>query len=171
MALICPLAPTPSGSRTKRIASATRVSQALPGLARRDDAGGELWPRRGQPVGRQANPSRHLRHQTVDAAIVSSRSGAQVALNGFKRVFVMNGHGAPTHSIALNEACDFVSETYDVTMLHLTGLFRADAAIQSNGERINARYFPPQSLLRDGRSCRRQRNLGDSRHPARFGSL
>ena len=67
--------------------------------------------------------------------------GGQIAQNGFKWIFVMNGHGAPTHNIAINEACDFVSETFRVTMLHLTGLFRADAAIQSSGERITARYF------------------------------
>ncbi len=35
--------------------------------------------------------------------------GAQVAQNGFKWIFVLNGHATPTHSIAINEACDFVS--------------------------------------------------------------
>jgi creatinine amidohydrolase len=72
--------------------------------------------------------------------------GGQIAQNGFKWIFVMNGHGAPTHNIALNEACDFVSETYRVTMLHLTGLFRADAAIQSAGEKMNAKYFSAADL-------------------------
>ena len=72
--------------------------------------------------------------------------GGQVAQNGFKWIFVMNGHGAPTHNIAINEACDFVSETFRVTMLHLTALFRADAAIQSSGERINAKYFSAAEL-------------------------
>jgi creatinine amidohydrolase/Fe(II)-dependent formamide hydrolase-like protein len=72
--------------------------------------------------------------------------GGQIAQNGFKWIFVMNGHGAPTHNIAINEACDFVSETFRVTMLHLTGLFRADAAIQSSGERINAKYFSAAEL-------------------------
>jgi creatinine amidohydrolase len=67
--------------------------------------------------------------------------GAQVAQNGFKWIFVLNGHGAPTHNIAINEACDFVSATFRVTMLHLTGLFRADPAIQPSGARINARFF------------------------------
>jgi creatinine amidohydrolase/Fe(II)-dependent formamide hydrolase-like protein len=67
--------------------------------------------------------------------------GAQVAQNGFKWIFVLNGHAAPTHNIAINEACDFVSETFRVTMLHLTGLFRGDAAIQSIGEKIQAKYF------------------------------
>jgi creatinine amidohydrolase/Fe(II)-dependent formamide hydrolase-like protein len=72
--------------------------------------------------------------------------GAQVAQNGFKWIFVMNGHGAPTHNIAINEACDFVSETYRVTMLHLTALFRADSSIQSSGEKIKARYFSATDL-------------------------
>ena len=72
--------------------------------------------------------------------------GGQVAQNGFKWVFVMNGHGAPTHNIAVNEACDFVSETFRVTMLHVTGLFRADTAIQSRGARINAKYFSAAEL-------------------------
>jgi creatinine amidohydrolase len=72
--------------------------------------------------------------------------GGQVAQNGFKWIFVMNGHGAPTHNIAINDACDFVSETFGVTMLHLTALFRADAAIQSNGARINAKYFSAAEL-------------------------
>jgi creatinine amidohydrolase/Fe(II)-dependent formamide hydrolase-like protein len=67
--------------------------------------------------------------------------GAQIAQNGFEWIFVMNGHGAPTHNIAINEACDYVSESYRVTMLHLSALFRADAAIQAAGEKINARYF------------------------------
>jgi creatinine amidohydrolase len=67
--------------------------------------------------------------------------GSQVAQNGFKWIFVTNGHGAPTHNIAINEACDFVSETFRVTMLHLTGLFRADAAIQESGRRIEAKHF------------------------------
>jgi creatinine amidohydrolase/Fe(II)-dependent formamide hydrolase-like protein len=72
--------------------------------------------------------------------------GAQIAQNGFKWIFVMNGHGAPTHNIAINQACDFVSETFRVTMLHLTALFRADAAIQSNGERIRAKDFSAADL-------------------------
>ena len=76
--------------------------------------------------------------------------GGQIAQNGFKWIFVTNGHGAPTHNIAINEACDFVSEAFRVTMLHLSGLFRADAAIQSNGEKINARYFSAAELASFG---------------------
>ena len=72
--------------------------------------------------------------------------GAQIAQNGFKWIFVINGHGAPTHNIAINEACDFVSETFRVTMLHLTGLFRADGSIQSSGERISATFYSAAEL-------------------------
>ena len=72
--------------------------------------------------------------------------GGQIARNGFTWIFVLNGHGAPTHNIAINEACDFVSETYRVTMLHLSGLFRGDAAIQAKGARLNATFFSPAEL-------------------------
>ena len=76
--------------------------------------------------------------------------GAQIAQNGFRWIFVMNGHGAPAHGIAINEACDFVSETFGVTMLHVTGLFRADPAIQAGGEKINANYFSAADLASFG---------------------
>jgi creatinine amidohydrolase/Fe(II)-dependent formamide hydrolase-like protein len=76
--------------------------------------------------------------------------GGQLAVNGFKWIFVTNGHGAPTHNIALNEACDFVSETYGVTMLHLTALFRGDPAIQAVGEKIAARHFSPVEIASFG---------------------
>jgi len=76
--------------------------------------------------------------------------GAQIAQNGFKWIFVFNGHGAPPHNIAINEACDFVSETFRVTMLHLTGLFRADAAIQAREQKINAKYFSAAELASFG---------------------
>jgi hypothetical protein len=49
-------------------------------------------------------------------------------------------------SIAINEACDFVSQTFHVTMLHLSGLFKADAAIQARGQRIAARHFTVDEL-------------------------
>ena len=85
-----------------------------------------------------------IRQSTLRALVADV--GGQIAQNGFKWIFVMNGHGAPTHNIAINEACDFVSETFRVTMLHLTGLFRADPAIQSNGAKINASYFSAAEL-------------------------
>jgi creatinine amidohydrolase len=86
------------------------------------------------------HPGTYAIRQSTLRSLVADLGG-QIAQNGFKWIFVLNGHAAPTHSIAINEACDFVSETFHVTMLHLTGLFRADAAIQSRGERITAKYF------------------------------
>jgi creatinine amidohydrolase len=76
--------------------------------------------------------------------------GAQLAENRFKWIFVTNGHGAPTHNIALNEACDFVSETYGVTMLHLTALFRADTKIQAIGKEMTARHFSAEEIASFG---------------------
>ena len=72
--------------------------------------------------------------------------GGQIAQNRFKWVFVLNGHGAPTHHSAVNEACDFVSEVFAATMVNVSGLFTADAAIQSQGEKIRAKHFPPADL-------------------------
>lgn len=76
--------------------------------------------------------------------------GGQVARNGFKWVFVLNGHGSPTHNIAINEATDFVSQTFRVTMLHVTALLRADAAIQSKGQTINAQFFSAEEMASFG---------------------
>jgi creatinine amidohydrolase len=89
-----------------------------------------------------------IRQSTLRAVVADV--GGQVAQNGFKWIFVVNGHGAPTHNIAINEACDFISETFHATMLHLTALFRADAAIQASREKINARYFSVTELASFG---------------------
>jgi creatinine amidohydrolase len=85
-----------------------------------------------------------IRQSTLRSVVADL--GGQLAQNGFKWIFVLNGHGAPLHGIAINEACDFVSETFRVTMLHLTGLFRADEAIPATGKKINARYYSPADL-------------------------
>jgi creatinine amidohydrolase len=90
-----------------------------------------------------------IRQSTLRSLIADL--GAQIAQNRFKWVFVMNGHGAPTHHVAVNEACDFVSETFKVTMLNVSGLFTADAAIQSKGEQLAARHFSPADLSSFGR--------------------
>ena len=89
-----------------------------------------------------------IRQSTLRALVADV--GAQVAQNGFKWIFVMNGHGAPTHNIAINEACDFVSESFGVTMLHLTALFRADDRIQAEGRRLEARFFSPAEIASFG---------------------
>ena len=91
------------------------------------------------------HPGTYAIRQSTLRSVVADLGG-QIAQNGFKWIFVMNGHGAPAHNIAINEACDFVSETFQVTMLHLTGLFRADAAIQANGEKMNSKHFSAAQL-------------------------
>jgi creatinine amidohydrolase len=95
--------------------------------------------------GKLVHPGTYAIRQSTLRSLVADL-GAQVAQNGFTWIFVLNGHAAPTHNIALNEACDFVSETFRVTMLHVSGLLRADRAIQSNGQKINAEYFSADEL-------------------------
>jgi creatinine amidohydrolase len=77
--------------------------------------------------------------------------GGQIVQNRFKWVFVLNGHGAPTHHAAVNEACDFVSEAFTATMLNVSGLFSADPAIQARGEKLAAKHFSPADLSSFGR--------------------
>ena len=141
MALICRLAPTRLASLYEASGASTRVSRALPDWnivimppVNYGHGGANLL---GDML---VHPGTYGIRQSTLRSLVADLGG-QIAQNGFKWIFVMNGHGAPTQSIAINEACDFVSETFRVTMLHLTGLFRADAAIQSRGERITAAYF------------------------------
>jgi creatinine amidohydrolase len=76
--------------------------------------------------------------------------GAHVAQNGFRWIFVINGHAAPAHNVAINEACDFISESFDVAMLHVTGLFRADTRIQSHGEKMAAEHFSAADITSFG---------------------
>jgi creatinine amidohydrolase len=91
------------------------------------------------------HPGTYAIRQSTLRSLVADLGG-QIAQNGFKWMFVMNGHGGPPHNIAINEACDFVSETFGVTMLHLTSLFRGDEAIQAKGNSINARFFSEAEL-------------------------
>lgn len=90
-----------------------------------------------------------IRQSTLRSLIADV--GGQIAQNRFKWVFVMNGHGAPTHHVAVNEACDFVSEAFKVTMLNVSGLFKADAAIQSKGESVAGKYFTTADVSSFGR--------------------
>jgi creatinine amidohydrolase len=85
-----------------------------------------------------------VRQSTLRALIADI--GAQVVQNRFKWVFVMNGHGAPMHHLAVNEACDFVSDVFNATMLNVSALFSADPAIQLKREQIAAKHFSPADL-------------------------
>jgi creatinine amidohydrolase len=89
-----------------------------------------------------------IRHSTVRALVADV--GAQVAQNGFTWIFVLTGHGAPTHGVAVNDACDFVSENFGVSMVHVSGVFRASAALQDRGKAIAAKHFSAADLASFG---------------------
>lgn len=76
--------------------------------------------------------------------------GAQLAQNGFRWIFVLNGHGAPSHSIATDEACDFVSERFGVAMLDISALFRADPQLQARGAEMNRTFFSAAQIASVG---------------------
>ena len=89
-----------------------------------------------------------LRHSTFRSLLADI--GSQLAQNGFKWIFVLNGHGAPSHRIATDEACDFVSERFGVTMLDVSGLFRADPQIQTRGAQMRETFFSAAQIASFG---------------------
>jgi creatinine amidohydrolase len=130
--------------------AATRLQQALPdwhivmmppvayGQGGANELGGIL-----------VHPGTYGMRQSTLRSLVADLGG-QVAQNRFKWMFVMNGHGAPTHNIAISEACDFISETFGVTMLHVTALLRADPAIQAAGQQILAKHYSADEIASFG---------------------
>ena len=89
-----------------------------------------------------------LRQSTFRALLADI--GSQLAQNGFRWIFVLNGHGAPSHSIATDDACDFVSERFGVTMLDVSALFRADPRVQSRGAEMNRTFFSAAQIASFG---------------------
>jgi creatinine amidohydrolase len=100
-------------------------------------------------AGRLVHPGTYGIRQSTLRSLVAD-IGAQVAQNGFKWIFVLTGHGPPHHSIAINDACDFVSESFGVAMLHISALFRADTAIQSLGRQLAATHFSAADIASFG---------------------
>jgi creatinine amidohydrolase/Fe(II)-dependent formamide hydrolase-like protein len=41
---------------------------------------------------------------------------------GFRRIFIVHGHGAPYHNLMLDQAGDYFRDTYNGKMVHLRGL-------------------------------------------------
>lgn len=99
--------------------------------------------------GMLVHPGTYGMRQSTLRSLVADLGG-QVAQNGFKWTFVLNGHGAPTHNIAISEACDFISQTFGVTMLHVTAILRADPAIQAEGQRILAKHYAADKIASFG---------------------
>jgi creatinine amidohydrolase len=100
---------------------------------------------------RRTHPGTYSIRQSTLQSLVAD-VGAEVARNEFKWIAVLNGHGGPSHNLAINEACDFVSDTFNVTMIHVTALFRADAAIQAQGKKMNAAHFSAAYLSSPARA-------------------
>jgi creatinine amidohydrolase/Fe(II)-dependent formamide hydrolase-like protein len=90
----------------------------------------------------QVHPGTYGIRQTTLRSVVAD-IGGQIAQNKFKWIFVIHGHGAPTHNIAISEASDFVSATFKVTMLNITSIAMADAKMGENSEKIAAKYYSP----------------------------
>ena len=129
---------------------ADRLSQALPGWNVVMMPAVNYGSSGANQIGNVAiHPGTYGIRQSTLRSLVAD-IGGQIAQNRFKWVFVMNGHGAPTHHIAVNEACDFVSEVFNATMLNVSGLFNADPAIQAQGEQLAAKHFSPADLASFG---------------------
>lgn len=97
----------------------------------------------------QVHPGTYGIRQSTLRSIVAD-VGGQLAQNKFKWIFVIHGHGAPNHNIAISEACDFISETFKITMLNLQSMANADAAMAAKARQIAARYYSPAELASFG---------------------
>jgi creatinine amidohydrolase/Fe(II)-dependent formamide hydrolase-like protein len=64
----------------------------------------------------------HLHASTLRAVFMDIAS--ELGEAGFRRVFVISGHGAIQHQLAIDQAGDFFNDTYQGTMVHLTGVIR-----------------------------------------------
>ncbi len=85
-----------------------------------------------------------IRAETLRAIIADL--GGQVAQNGFRWIFVVHGHGAPNHNIAISDACDFVSDEFGVTMLNLTSLHQGSREFAELRKSLAAARFSPEQL-------------------------
>jgi creatinine amidohydrolase/Fe(II)-dependent formamide hydrolase-like protein len=62
----------------------------------------------------------HLHFSTLRAVFMDIAS--ELGEAGFRRVFVISGHGAIQHQLAIDQSGDFFNDTYGGTMVHLTGV-------------------------------------------------
>lgn len=97
----------------------------------------------------QVHPGTYGIRQSTLRSIVAD-VGGQLAQNRFKWIFVIHGHGAPTHNLAISEACDFISETFKITMLNLMSMGMADEAMAAKARQIAAKYYSPPELASFG---------------------
>jgi len=53
---------------------------------------------------------------------------ASLGEQGFRWVFVVNGHGSPTHNVVLDQTGDYFRDTFGGHMVHLTGILPSDSS-------------------------------------------
>jgi creatinine amidohydrolase len=99
--------------------------------------------------GKPVHPGTYgIRYTTLRAILADI--GGQIAANKFKWIFVIHAHGAPMHSIAISEACDFISDTFSMTMLNISSLLWADAEHSKEFDKITAKYYSSADLQAQG---------------------
>jgi creatinine amidohydrolase/Fe(II)-dependent formamide hydrolase-like protein len=93
----------------------------------------------------QVHPGTYGIRQATLRSLVAD-VGGQIAQNGFRWIFVIHGHGAPPHSLAISEACDFVSETFGVTMLNVTSTAWVDPIHVERSAKIARRHYSAKEI-------------------------
>ena len=68
-----------------------------------------------------------VRSDTLRAVFMDLVDG--IGTSGFKTVVLVNLHGGPTHSAALDDATKYFNDTYDGRMLHVSGLAGVQGAV------------------------------------------
>ena len=71
--------------------------------------------------GRHVFPGTYSVRRTTLRAIFMDLA-TELGEQGFRRVFIMHGHGAPYHNLMLDQAGDYFRDTYGGRMVHLRGL-------------------------------------------------
>ncbi|MDQ5858381.1 MAG: creatininase family protein [Acidobacteriota bacterium] len=96
-----------------------------------------------------ANPGTYAIRSTTLRSLVAD-VGAEIAQNGFRWILVVHGHASPYHSVAISDACDFVSETFKVTMRNVTSTAWADPEHLADAGRIAEKYFSKEQIAAIG---------------------
>jgi creatinine amidohydrolase/Fe(II)-dependent formamide hydrolase-like protein len=99
--------------------------------------------------GQYVHPGTYAIRSTTLRSLVAD-VGAEIAQNGFRWILVVHGHGSPYHSVAISDACDFVSETFKVTMRNVTSTAWADPEHLAAAGRIAEKYFSKEQIAAIG---------------------
>jgi len=103
--------------------------------------------------GLSGNPIHHgtyeIRHTTIRSILVDI--GAQVAANSFRWLFVMSGHyGTINNNLAINDACDFINDNYEITMVNLLAIHLADSTKARALTKMMSKYYSPAEIRQIG---------------------